>query len=107
MNDVTVKIPDDLERTCQVEIEAGDTLDNTTSFESAIARLQERLDAERSDARADSRAICVAATRKDKGAEDLDVPALSSYRSAPPSQRWPVMSPPTLRLASVSTPAPI
>ena len=54
--------------TCQVEIEAGDTLDNTTSFESAIARLQERLDAERSDARADSRAICVAATRKDKGA---------------------------------------
>lgn len=79
MNDVTVKIPDGLERTCQVEIEAGDTLDNTTSFESAIARLQERLDAERSDARADSRAICVAATRKDKGAEDLDVPALSSY----------------------------
>ena len=43
MNDVTVKIPDGLERTCQVEIEAGDTLDNTTSFESAIARLQERL----------------------------------------------------------------
>ena len=78
-DDVTVKIPDGLERTCQVEIEAGDTLDNTTSFESAIARLQERLDAERSDARADSRAICVAATRKDKGAEDLDVPALSSY----------------------------
>ncbi|MFR2951349.1 MAG: hypothetical protein ACLTKG_08685 [Collinsella intestinalis] len=33
MNDVTIQIPDDLERNCQVEIEAGDTLDNTTSFE--------------------------------------------------------------------------
>ena len=27
VNDVTIQIPDDLERNCQVEIEAGDTLD--------------------------------------------------------------------------------
>ena len=107
MNDVTVKIPDGLERTCQVEIEAGDTLDNTTSFESAIARLQERLDAERSDARADSRAICVAATRKDKAPRTSMSPPFPPTRSAPPSPRWPVMSPPTLRPASASTPAPI
>ena len=41
MNDVTSQIPDDLERNCQVEIEAGDTLDNTTSFEGSVAALQE------------------------------------------------------------------
>ncbi len=40
MNDVTIQIPDDLERNCQVEIEAGDTLDNTTSFEGSVAALQ-------------------------------------------------------------------
>ena len=96
MNDVTVKIPDGLERTCQVEIEAGDTLDNTTSFESAIARLQERLDAERSDARADSRAICVAATRKDKGAES------SQPRLVRPSRRTSVL---LLRMALHRVPA--
>ena len=41
VNDVTIQIPDDLERNCQVEIEAGDTLDNTTSFEGSVAALQE------------------------------------------------------------------
>lgn len=80
MNDVTIKIPDGLERVCQVEIEAGGALDNTTSFEGSVARLQERLDAARGDGAAqDARAICTAATREDRGAEDLDVPALSAY----------------------------
>lgn len=79
MNDVTIQIPDDLERNCQVEIEAGDTLDNTTSFESAVAALQERIDSARKDKPADERAMITAATGADRGAEELDIPALSTY----------------------------
>ena len=79
MNDVTIQIPDDLERNCQVEIEAGDTLDNTTSFEGSVAALQERIDSARMDKPADERAMITAATGADRGAEELDVPALSTY----------------------------
>lgn len=79
MNDVTIQIPDDLERNCQVEIEAGDTLDNTTSFEGSVAALQARMDAARADAPADERAMITAATGADRGAEELDIPALSTY----------------------------
>lgn len=76
MNDVTIQIPDDLERNCQVEIEAGDTLDNTTSFEGSVAALQERIDSARTDKPADERAMITGA---DRGAEELDIPALSTY----------------------------
>lgn len=79
MNDVTIQIPDDLERNCQVEIEAGDTLDNTTSFEGSVAALQERIDSARTDKLADERAMITAATSDDRGAEELDIPALSTY----------------------------
>ena len=79
MNDVTIQIPDGLERNCQVEIEAGDTLDNTTSFEGSVAALQARMDAARADAPADERAMITAATGADRGAEELDIPALSTY----------------------------
>lgn len=79
MNDVTIQIPDDLERNCQVEIEAGDTLDNTTSFEGSVAALQERIDSARTDTPADERAMITAATSADRGAEELDIPALSTY----------------------------
>lgn len=79
MNDVTIQIPDDLERNCQVEIEAGDTLDNTTSFEGSVAALQERIDSTRTDKPADERAMITAATSADRGAEELDIPALSTY----------------------------
>ena len=79
MNDVTIQIPDDLERNCQVEIEAGDTLDNTTSFEGSVAALQERIDSTRTDKLADERAMITAATGADRGAEELDIPALSTY----------------------------
>lgn len=79
MNDVTIQIPDDLERNCQVEIEAGDTLDNTTSFEGSAAALQERIDIARTEKPADERAMITAATGADRGAEELDIPALSSY----------------------------
>lgn len=79
MNDVTIQIPDDLERNCQVEIEAGDTLDNTTSFEGSVAALQERIDSARTDKLADERAMITAATGDDRGAEELDIPALSTY----------------------------
>ena len=79
MNDVTIQIPDDLERNCQVEIEAGDTLDNTTSFEGSVAALQERIDSTRTDKPADERAMITAATGADRGAEELDIPALSAY----------------------------
>ena len=79
MNDVTIQIPDDLERNCQVEIEAGDTLDNTTSFEGSVAALQERIDSARKDKPADERAMITAATGADRGAEELDIPALSTY----------------------------
>lgn len=79
VNDVTIQIPDDLERNCQVEIEAGDTLDNTTSFEGSVAALQERIDSARTDKPADERAIITAATGADRGAEELDIPALSTH----------------------------
>lgn len=79
MNDVTIQIPDDLERNCQVEIEAGDTLDNTASFEGSVAALQERIDSARTDKPADERAMITAATGADRGAEELDIPALSTY----------------------------
>ena len=79
MNDVTIQIPEDLERNCQVEIEAGDTLDNTTSFEGSVAALQERIDSARMDKPADERAMITAATGADRGAEELDIPALSTY----------------------------
>lgn len=79
MNDVTIQIPDNLERNCQVEIEAGDTLDNTTSFEGSVAALQERIDSARTDKPADERAMITAATSADRGAEELDIPALSTY----------------------------
>lgn len=79
MNDVTIQIPDELERNCQVEIEAGDTLDNTTSFEGSVAALQERIDSARTDKPADERAMITAATGADRGAEELDIPALSTY----------------------------
>lgn len=79
MNDVTIQIPDDLERNCQVEIEAGDTLDNTTSFEGSVAALQARIDSTRTDKPADERAMITAATGADRGAEELDIPALSTY----------------------------
>lgn len=79
MNDVTIQIPDDLERNCQVEIEAGDTLDNTTSFEGSVAALQERIDSARTDKPADECAMITAATGADRGAEELDIPALSTY----------------------------
>lgn len=79
MNDVTIQVPDDLERNCQVEIEAGDTLDNTTSFEGSVAALQERIDSARTDTPADERAMITAATGADRGAEELDIPALSTY----------------------------
>lgn len=79
MNDVKIEIPDGLERNCQVEIEAGDTLDNTTSFEGSVAGLQERMDASRANAPADERAMIDAATGTDRGAEELDIPALSTY----------------------------
>ncbi len=79
MNDVTIQVPDDLERNCQVEIEAGDTLDNTTSFEGSVAALQERIDSTRTDKPADERAMITAATGADRGAEELDIPALSTY----------------------------
>lgn len=79
MNDVTIQIPDDLERNCQVEIEAGDTLGNTTSFEGSVAALQERIDSARTDKPADERAMITAATSADRGAEELDIPALSTY----------------------------
>lgn len=79
MNDVTIQIPDDLERSCQVEIEAGDTLDNTTSFEGSVDALQERIDSTRTDKPADERAMITAATGADRGAEELDIPALSTY----------------------------
>lgn len=79
MNDVTIQIPDDLERNCRVEIEAGDTLDNTTSFEGSVAALQARIDSTRTDKPADERAMITAATGADRGAEELDIPALSTY----------------------------
>ena len=80
MNDVDIHVPEGLERDCQVQIEDPDgLLDNQTSFESAVAALQERLDAARADAAGDERAAVRAASSEDVGAADLDTPALSTY----------------------------
>lgn len=78
MNDTKVAVPAGLERDCQVVIEnAGDLLETHASFEGAVEKLQQRVDARRGDA--DTRAILRAAQGHDAGASDLDTPALSSY----------------------------
>lgn len=78
MNETKVAVPAGLERDCQVVIEnAGDLLETHASFEGAVEKLQQRVDARRGDA--DTRAILRAAQGHDAGAGDLDTPALSSY----------------------------
>lgn len=78
MNETKVAVPAGLERDCQVVIEnAGDLLETHASFEGAVEKLQQRVDACRGDA--DTRAILRAAQGHDAGASDLDTPALSSY----------------------------
>lgn len=79
MNETKVAVPAGLERDCQVVIEnAGDLLETHASFEGAVEKLQQRVDARRSGD-ADTRAILRAAQGHDAGASDLDTPALSSY----------------------------
>ncbi|WP_302011748.1 SufB/SufD family protein [Collinsella tanakaei] len=79
MNDTKIAVPARLERDCQVVIEnAGDLLETHASFEGAVEKLQQRVDARRGDD-ADTRAILRAAQGHDAGASDLDTPALSSY----------------------------
>lgn len=79
MNETKVAVPAGLERDCQVVIEnAGDLLETHASFEGAVEKLQQRLDARRRGD-ADTRAILRAAQGHDAGASDLDTPALSSY----------------------------
>lgn len=79
MNETKVAVPAGLERDCQVVIEnAGDLLEAHASFESAVEKLQQRVDARRGGD-ADTRAILRAAQGHDAGASDLDTPALSSY----------------------------
>lgn len=79
MNETKVVVPAGLERDCQVVIEnAGDLLETHASFEGAVEKLQQRVDARRGDD-ADTRAILRAAQGHDAGASDLDTPALSSY----------------------------
>ncbi len=84
MNGASVRIPADLERNCQVAIEdAGELLDNKTSFESAVAGLQERVDAAREaagTAAADAERAVAVAARGEADALDLDYPALSAYQ---------------------------
>ena len=78
MDETKVAVPAGLERDCQVLIEnAGDLLETHASFEGAVEKLQQRVDARRGDA--DTRAILRAAQGHDAGASDLDTPALSSY----------------------------
>lgn len=78
MNETKVAVPAGLERDCQVVIEnAGDLLEAHASFEGAVEKLQQRVDARRGDT--DTRAILRAAQGHDAGASDLDTPALSSY----------------------------
>ena len=78
MNETKVAVPAGLERDCQVVIEnAGDLLETHASFEGAVEKLQQRVDARRGDA--DTRAILRAAQGHDAGASDLDTPALSPY----------------------------
>lgn len=79
MNETKVAVPAGLERDCQVVIEnAGDLLETHASFEGAVEKLQQRVDARRGGD-ADTRAILLAAQGHDAGASDLDTPALSSY----------------------------
>lgn len=79
MNETKVAVPAGLERDCQVVIEnAGDLLETHASFEGAVEKLQQRVDARRGGD-ADTRAILRAAQGHDAGASDLDIPALSSY----------------------------
>ena len=79
MNETKVAVLAGLERDCQVVIEnAGDLLETHASFEGAVEKLQQRVDARRGDD-ADTRAILRAAQGHDAGASDLDTPALSSY----------------------------
>lgn len=79
MNETKVTVPAGLERDCQVVIEnAGDLLETHASFEGAVEKLQQRVDARRGGD-ADTRAILRAAQGHDAGASDLDTPALSSY----------------------------
>lgn len=79
MNETKVSVPAGLERDCQVVIEnAGDLLETHASFEGAVEKLQQRVDARRGGD-ADTRAILRAAQGHDAGASDLDTPALSSY----------------------------
>lgn len=79
MNETKVAVAAGLERDCQVVIEnAGDLLETHASFEGAVEKLQQRVDARRGDD-ADTRAILRAAQGHDAGASDLDTPALSSY----------------------------
>lgn len=78
MNETKVAVAAGLERDCQVVIEnAGDLLETHASFEGAVEKLQQRVDARRGGA--DTRAILRAAQGHDAGASDLDTPALSSY----------------------------
>lgn len=79
MNEAKVAVAAGLERDCQVVIEnAGDLLETHASFEGAVEKLQQRVDARRGGD-ADTRAILRAAQGHDAGASDLDTPALSSY----------------------------
>lgn len=79
MNETKVTVAAGLERDCQVVIEnAGDLLETHASFEGAVEKLQQRVDARRGGD-ADTRAILRAAQGHDAGASDLDTPALSSY----------------------------
>ena len=79
MNETKVAVPAGLERDCQVVIEnAGDLLETHASFEGAVEKLQQRVDARRGGD-ADTRAILRAAQGHDAGASDLDTPPLSSY----------------------------
>ncbi|OUP10045.1 SufD family Fe-S cluster assembly protein [Collinsella sp. An2] len=89
MNDTTIAVPADLARGGMMGIDAGEQLTSTSeSFEGAIAGLQERIDAERTDA--DDTRACVRSARGENArpAEandaadlgDLDLPALSAYQ---------------------------
>ena len=90
MNDTEISLPAALARGGDIEIEAPDTLlDTASTFEGALAELQEHLDAKRTNA-TDDRA-CVRAAQMDQegtgGREtsdgslgDLDTPALSRYQ---------------------------
>lgn len=80
MNDTDIRIPDGLERRCQVQIEAGDDLlETNASFEGAVEALSEHLELGPRTAAADGRAVALAATGADDGAAELDIPALSTY----------------------------